>query len=64
MGHVLAGLDASHQMGWTGLIARLLDVFGRIDAKSLELDRRAGSMEGICPIFVLLRYIRSIRASG
>ena len=34
-----AGLGASHQTGWTGLIARLLDVFGRIEAKDLELDR-------------------------
>jgi hypothetical protein len=33
-----AGLGASHQTGWTGLIARLLDVFGRMDAKDLELD--------------------------
>jgi hypothetical protein len=34
-----AGLGASHQTGWTGLIARLLDVFGRIEAKDLELSR-------------------------
>jgi hypothetical protein len=34
-----AGLGASHQTGWTGLIARLLDVFGRIEAKDLELER-------------------------
>jgi hypothetical protein len=27
-----AGLGASHQTGWTGVIARLLDVAGRIDA--------------------------------
>ena len=33
-----AGLGASHQTGWTGLIARLLDLFGRIDARALELD--------------------------
>ncbi len=26
-----AGLGASHQTGWTGLIARLLDLFGRVD---------------------------------
>ena len=32
-----AGLGASHQTGWTGSIAVLLDVFGRIDAKDLEL---------------------------
>ncbi len=35
-----AGLGASHQTGWTGLIASLLDIFGRIDAKSfLEVNR-------------------------
>jgi len=33
-----AGLGASHQTGWTGLIARLLDTFGRIEAKDLELE--------------------------
>ena len=26
-----AGLGASHQTGWTGGIARLLDLFGRLD---------------------------------
>ena len=35
-----AGLGASHQTGWTGLIAFLIDFFGRFDAKSvLETDR-------------------------
>jgi hypothetical protein len=34
-----AGLGASHQTGWTGVIARLLDLFGRIEAKDLELER-------------------------
>jgi hypothetical protein len=35
-----AGLGASHQTGWTGLVAPLLDIFGRIDAKTLlETDR-------------------------
>jgi hypothetical protein len=29
------GLGASHQTGWTGLIARLIDEFGRVDAKDL-----------------------------
>jgi len=33
-----AGLGASHQTGWTGLIARLLDLFGRLEAKDLELN--------------------------
>jgi hypothetical protein len=30
-----AGLGASHQTGWTGLVALLMDVFGRVDAKAL-----------------------------
>jgi hypothetical protein len=35
-----AGLGASHQTGWTGLIAPLLDFFGRVDVKSvLETER-------------------------
>jgi Mannosylglycerate hydrolase MGH1-like glycoside hydrolase domain len=33
-----AGLGASHQTGWTGLVARLLDLFGRLEAKDLELE--------------------------
>jgi len=33
-----AGLGASHQTGWTGLIARLLDLFGRVEAKDLEME--------------------------
>jgi hypothetical protein len=35
-----AGLGASHQTGWTGLIAVLLDLFGRVEAKAiLETER-------------------------
>jgi hypothetical protein len=37
-----AGLGASHQTGWTGLVAVVLDLFGRLDAKALletERDR-------------------------
>ncbi len=30
-----AGLGASHQTGWTGMIAILLDVFGRVDDKTM-----------------------------
>ena len=30
-----AGLGASHQTGWTGLIAPLLDLFARVDAKAM-----------------------------
>ena len=35
-----AGLGASHQTGWTGLAATLLNFFGRVDAKTiLEVER-------------------------
>jgi len=27
-----AGLGASHQTGWTGVVARLMDLFARVDA--------------------------------
>ena len=33
-----AGLGASHQTGWTGTVARLLDLFGRIESKDVELE--------------------------
>jgi hypothetical protein len=35
-----AGLGASHQTGWTGLIAGLLDIFGRLDAKAMMETER------------------------
>jgi hypothetical protein len=35
-----AGLGASHQTGWTGLVAPMLEIFGRADAKiMLEAER-------------------------
>ena len=43
-GHTGAGLGASHQTGWTGLVALLLDVFGRVDAKTL-LETERGRTE-------------------
>jgi hypothetical protein len=37
-----AGLGASHQTGWTGLFAKLLQVFGTLDArKTLEAGVKA-----------------------
>jgi hypothetical protein len=30
-----AGLGASHQTGWTGLIAKLIEIFGRVDTQQL-----------------------------
>jgi hypothetical protein len=40
-----AGLGASHQTGWTGLIALVLDLFGRLDAKDLLETERARMSE-------------------
>jgi hypothetical protein len=38
-----AGLGASHQTGWTGLVARLIEIFGRLDEKRfLEGGKEAG----------------------
>jgi hypothetical protein len=34
-----AGRGASHQTGWTGLTAVLLDLFVRLEAKDLEIER-------------------------
>jgi len=35
-----AGLGASHQTGWTGTIARLLDLFGRIQPSDMLLTKK------------------------
>ena len=37
-----AGIGASHQTGWTGLIAPLADRFGRIDARPVLESDKAG----------------------
>src|SRR5262249_6191493 len=46
-----AGIGASHQTGWTALVAALMDLFGRTDAgRLLELGRRgAFEREGAAP---------------
>jgi hypothetical protein len=37
-----AGTGASHQTGWTGLVAPLIEIFGRLDARTyLEAGRSA-----------------------
>ena len=41
-----AGLGASHQTGWTGLVAKLIDLFGRLDpVKFLETGKRGAFAE-------------------
>jgi hypothetical protein len=34
-----AGLGASHQTGWTGAVARLIQLFGHLKAKDLQSDQ-------------------------
>jgi Mannosylglycerate hydrolase MGH1-like glycoside hydrolase domain len=38
-----AGLGASHQTGWTGLVAKLIELFGRIDARQFLEAGRSGA---------------------
>jgi len=41
-----AGLGASHQTGWTGLVAKLIELYGLLEAKRvLELGRGAAFTE-------------------
>ena len=38
-----AGLGASHQTGWTGVVAKLIQLYGVLDAKqALAVGKRAG----------------------
>jgi hypothetical protein len=42
-----AGLGASHQTGWTGLVAKLIQLFGLLDPKkSLEVGKGAAFIRG------------------
>jgi len=42
-----AGLGASHQTGWTGLVAKLIELFGLLDPqKALETGKRAAFTPG------------------
>ena len=42
-----AGLGASHQTGWTGCIAKAIQLYGLLDAKrALEGGKRAGFKKG------------------
>ena len=43
-----AGLGASHQTGWTGLVARLMHLFATVPAaQMLELGKAAAAVEGV-----------------
>jgi hypothetical protein len=38
-----AGLGASHQTGWTGLVAKLIELFGRLDAPQFLNAGKSGA---------------------
>jgi hypothetical protein len=40
-----AGLGASHQTGWTGVVAKLIDLFGRIEGPQLLNAGKSGAFE-------------------
>jgi hypothetical protein len=40
-----AGIGASHQTGWTGLVAPLIEIFGHLDAKTFLEGGRAAAFE-------------------
>ena len=42
-----AGLGASHQTGWTGLVAKAIQLYGLLDSKrALEVGKQAGFTQG------------------
>jgi hypothetical protein len=41
-----AGLGASHQTGWTGVVAKLIELFGRLDGAQLLASGRRGAFAG------------------
>ncbi len=41
-----AGLGASHQTGWTGLVAKLTQLFGSLDAETMLQGGKAGAFGG------------------
>ena len=46
-----AGLGASHQTGWTGVVAKLIELFGLLDAKkALEVGKEAAFRNETSPL--------------
>jgi hypothetical protein len=42
-----AGLGASHQTGWTGVVAKLIELFGRLDGQQvLDAGKSAAFRKG------------------
>lgn len=41
-----AGLGANHQTGWTGLVAKMIELYGRLDAKTLLEGGKRSAHDG------------------
>jgi hypothetical protein len=47
MATTVQGSDASHQTGWTGVVAKMIQLFGLLDPKkSLEVGKGAAFIRG------------------
>jgi hypothetical protein len=40
-----AGIGASHQTGWTGLVAPLIEIFGHLDARTFLEGGKAAAFK-------------------
>jgi hypothetical protein len=48
-----AGLGASHQTGWTGVIAKIIQLYGLVDSKqAIKLGKKAGAIQVPEPLTV------------
>jgi hypothetical protein len=45
-----AGIGASHQTGWTGVVAKLIQIYGRLDAKQLLVGGKEGAFARTEPL--------------
>jgi hypothetical protein len=45
-----AGIGASHQTGWTGVVAKLIQIYGRLDAKQLLVGGKNGAFARTEPL--------------
>jgi hypothetical protein len=41
-----AGLGASHQTGWTGLVAKMIELFGHLDPETFLATGKRGALVG------------------
>ena len=41
-----SGIGASHQTGWTGVVAKLIEIYGRVDARALLEGGKAAAFAG------------------